>query len=514
MKLKFIESHYTSKGYITLKKAEYFFIFCIVLLIALIGMFFIFYSKTHDIIGTSIIIVPALIVTIASIFLTINGRYIIAAHILSAVLAAAIARTILAEKNGWGFSDPMHFVPGFIVLTTLFSNRISATIYTVFFTGVEITYFILMKNEGVNDDFISAALISSLVALILTYTVALLLENILHRAIELMKDESYEKEIEQHGVIKRLLKSMKKQIAGLSESSETMSKTSKGFSENAQNQATFVEEITATIEEVSGVVDNVSNTVDFQFDNIKKLSSTADDMSYITNTMGSSIKETLKVTSNIDEKAKYGGESLNDMNSIMQKIIQSSNEMTSILAIINDISDQINLLSLNAAIEAARAGEAGRGFAVVADEISKLADQTSTSVKDIENLIKINNNESTSGVSNVQRIIEAMGYIIEGVSSVQTKMKKISEFMDNQVGINKSLSTVTDNVKTRATDVKGSTDELKHVIEEITGAIENINSLTQSNAQGAEEMDKSLEILKGLSLSLRDEVSAFRMDEI
>ena len=82
------------------------------------------------------------------------------------------------------------------------------------------------------------------------------------------------------------------------------------------------------------------------------------------------------------------------MNVSITNITESSQQVTDIISIIDDISDKINLLSLNAAIEAARAGEAGRGFAVVADEISKLADQTAASINDIDSLIRKNNNES------------------------------------------------------------------------------------------------------------------------
>lgn len=190
-----------------------------------------------------------------------------------------------------------------------------------------------------------------------------------------------------------ILKAVKENSILIANSSNEMSQTTKTYSANAQSQASTIEEITASIEQISERVDEVANHTDIQFNNLNALSGKLKDLSTIIEEMNQIIQKTLGNTKTISVEAMSGEEALRSMNLSMNQIVESSKDMKNIIEIINTISEKINLLALNASIEAARAGTAGKGFAVVALEISRLADQTASSVKDIDNLIKKKTNK-------------------------------------------------------------------------------------------------------------------------
>ncbi len=314
-------------------------------------------------------------------------------------------------------------------------------------------------------------------------------------------------------VLRKIVRNIQNVSHEMATSSEEMSSAASSFSSNAQNQAASAEESTATTEQISAGVESISIGASMQYENLNRLIEEIRSLSGSIGAMGDTVRETVKINDDISVRARTGEESLRDMNSAMIRITESSHEMTNIVNIINDISEKINLLSLNAAIEAARAGEAGRGFAVVADEISKLADQTATSIKEIDKNVKSNIDEINSGMANITATIDTMMSIIEGVNLISGMMTRISEFMQRQQNTSGSVNQNALEVKNHAEEIKLSTDEQKRAMGEIVRTIGHINELTQANASGAEEIAANSESLARMAEMLNGSVDFFIIEK-
>ena len=308
-----------------------------------------------------------------------------------------------------------------------------------------------------------------------------------------------------------ITRTVKEISSKLHSSSEEISSSSGNFTENVQKQAASAEEIMSTVEELSSGLENVSDGANDQFASLAALAERMKELSGTINDMGAKVRDGLNLTHQISTKAKSGGESLTVMNQSMSTIGTRTQEMTNIIEIINGISEQVNLLALNAAIEAARAGDAGRGFAVVADEISKLADQTAMSLKDIDNLIRVNNEEIRAGLANVDSTVKVISDIIVGVETISTMMNAINQGMERQLATNEIVNRESEKVKTRANEIRTATEEQKIAAEEIVKAVSYINELSQKNAASSEEMAANAGELSGIAATLSDRVSFFKV---
>ena len=311
--------------------------------------------------------------------------------------------------------------------------------------------------------------------------------------------------------IRDVISDIKRISDELSSMSKQLSSTTMIFSDNAQNQASSVEEVNATTEELSAGMEFISDNTKIQHDNLSQMVDKMNELSSLINNMGTKVNESHKLAGSMSENARKGEISIGTMNTSMNMINESSSKVSNIIQIINDISDKINLLSLNAAIESARAGEAGRGFAVVADEISKLADETAGSIKEIDKLIKLNNSEILKGLEISDETNRIIGSIIKGVESVTLMMNSLTGFMENQLNAKDKMNAVAEIVKSKTDEIKNATSEHLISTEEIVKATSTINEMTQAIAAGAEEMASMTEEISGMADTLKNKVDFFKV---
>lgn len=298
----------------------------------------------------------------------------------------------------------------------------------------------------------------------------------------------------------------------LSSSSEELSASAENFSRSAQGEAASAEQMTATIEELDAGMESVAGSASSQLASIESLKKMLDSLSQVIEETGQQILKATGVASDITGIAENGKGLLRQMNKRMEGISKGSAEMQSIVDMINDISDQINLLSLNASIEAARAGDAGRGFAVVAQEISKLADQTATSIKGIDEYIKSSNNEIALGLSDVNKTVLAIENMVNGIETISSMMTSLNEYMVRQEHERSAVEQGMNSVISRADEIHRASMEQKSAVGEIVRAVSTITETTQVVAGGAEEMTANADELSTMAVTLKEKVDFFSVD--
>ncbi len=193
----------------------------------------------------------------------------------------------------------------------------------------------------------------------------------------------------------------------------------------------------------------------------------------------------------------------------MNQLGERANNIGQVVNVITDIADQTNLLALNAAIEAARAGEAGRGFAVVADEVRKLAEKTMVATKEVGDAITDIQEHAKTNVASVDRaaadIVEGTGIAVESgermrdivtlIDSTSEQVDSIATASEEQSATSEEINNAVSDVTRVAQETAGGMDAARQVLIEVSGLVQELDSLIHGLATGELEAASGKELV-------------------
>ena len=278
-----------------------------------------------------------------------------------------------------------------------------------------------------------------------------------------------------------------------------------------ENIASTAERMASAGHELSRTAAQQAGAASAQTDRTAQVATAMHEMSGTVVQVSDSAQHAAHAADKATETARLGGTvveaSVNNMRAIagtvsgtaekIQELGKSSTQIGEIVAVIEDIADQTNLLALNAAIEAARAGEQGRGFAVVADEVRKLAERTSRATKEIATRIHTIQTETKTVVKAME---DGTRQVEEGVKTTEKTGASLREIID-----------MNDSVRDMISQIAVTTAEQSATSTEVSKNVAEIARLAQESSTGAQDAAKACDELSNLALELEQIVRRFTL---
>lgn len=262
----------------------------------------------------------------------------------------------------------------------------------------------------------------------------------------------------------------------LNNSVEQNTKSIQQQKENTEQVATAMTEMTATVAEVANNASQAAESA-----------SEADQQANAGNQVVSEAVDAINALAN----------EINQASQVIAQLETDVGDIGSILDVIRNVSEQTNLLALNAAIEAARAGEHGRGFAVVADEVRTLASRTQTTTDEIQNMIEKLQSGAKRAVKAMETSQEIAGKSVEEASASGQALTAITTAISTINDMNLQIST--------------ASQEQTAVAEEINQRIIKINQITDEGVLNAKETLNEANELSKLADSLKSALGKFKV---
>jgi len=284
------------------------------------------------------------------------------------------------------------------------------------------------------------------------------------------------------------------------ESTQSLTQVVTTISEMAQgnsDQALMIQDSTVAISKVNEIVSQATVKTEVAADKANESLELAKEGQKAIEQQSRKIEENNAYTNAVDES--------------VQQLATMTDEIRNIIGAINSIAEQTNLLALNASIEAAHAGDAGKGFAVVAEEIRKLAEQSRSSTKKIEDIVNNINGQVNETVNNMNQVRESV--IVMGASAEDTRKSftRIFASITELAKVSAEVSAALDEINRQTGEITNRATNISSVVEETSASMQEISAASEEQLASIESIAQSSGQLESIAKDLLTQVTKFKV---
>jgi methyl-accepting chemotaxis protein len=296
---------------------------------------------------------------------------------------------------------------------------------------------------------------------------------------------------------------LSEQVQGMTQSTAEVSSMSEDVSTTIQQIARGAEDQAAKIAEVHHLMQEMQDTMREVEKKAGEASGAVDKATHTAQAGGKLARGTIERITTLNETILKNSEGIHHLGA-------KSKEIGRVVEIISGISEQTNLLSLNAAIEAARAGEQGKGFAVVADEIRSLADRVGKATEEISLLIQEIQDDTQVAVVSMEKSANEIQVSREGIKMMERSLDEIVDVIENVVNFTKSITELTKLQNQRYGKIVNSIQDINAVSEESAASTEEVSASTEEQTASMEQITATFKELAAMAEELRQMVEHFK----